>query len=150
MRTQICPLTITWFILLDLPIVFIIILQLFLLLRRWSRRITSPRESSYLTIFHELCSWKIIRISEQVMPTYKHPIIFSPQVEAIDHILLFQGGERYHESKDLAWSNATFALLWEMIVLYWLDSVRHLGNQYALCFIVKLNQNTADCFEFIY
>lgn len=62
------------------------------------------------------------------MPTYEHPIIFSPQVEAIAHILLFHSEERYHESKDLAWSNATFAFLWEMIVLHWLDSVRHLGN----------------------
>ena len=87
--------TITWFILLDLPIVFIIILH-----NAFAPLVSTHHVPKGKLI--ELCSWKIVRISEQVMPTYKHPIIFSPPVEAIVHILLFHSEERYHESKDLA------------------------------------------------
>ena len=42
--------------------------------------------SSKLTVFLELCSWKSVCFSEQIMSTDKYPSIFSPQMVAIVYI----------------------------------------------------------------
>ena len=44
--------------------------------------------SSELTVFLELCSWKAVHFSEQIMSTDKYPSIFSRQMEAIVYIYI--------------------------------------------------------------
>ena len=42
--------------------------------------------SSKLTVFLELCSWKTVRFSEQIMSADKYPSIFLGQMETIVYI----------------------------------------------------------------
>lgn len=90
MRTQIYLQTITWFILLDFPIVLIIILQYFCFCAVGLDASQLISHSFPRALLSENCSH--LRIGNAYLQTPDH----------IVHILLFHGGEKCHESKDLA------------------------------------------------